>query len=267
MFAFTSMSVWAQSSFPPKSFPASIKVTTDAGVAQYWDVNRILCLGKSGNGYKFRIIGKGNADMGSQSITMYYMLPGNKLEIAGAYRFPAIEKGKNFNFEIVSAFNGYAPKAFQGFMIMDENFKAPETIEEPTPLPDEISATIRPTYIPLIVEEEAIEPEIDYDAVYEKPETLPSFPGGNTAIFANIAKNLRYPLMAQENNVQGRVIVGFVIDKDGSVTDVKVIKGVERSLDNEAVRVIKALPKFSPGKMRGIPVKTAMTFPVTFKLN
>lgn len=256
------ISTHAQSSFPPKSYPASIKVMTDAGVAQYWNVKRIMCLGKSGGGYKFRIYGQAEATTGSQSIEMFYILPGDKLQSAGAYRFPAITKGEPFQFEITSAFAGYAPRSFLGFMIIDENLKAPE--QEPSPQ-EEIRATIE---IPIIEDEvEEIMPPVDYDAIFTDPETMPEFPGGTAAIFQHIAKTMRYPLIAQENGIQGKVIVSFVVEKDGSISDVKVTKGVDPSLDKEAMRVIKTLPEFTPGKINGKLVRTSMSLPVTFKLD
>ncbi len=118
-----------------------------------------------------------------------------------------------------------------------------------------------------IIEEEVTEPSVDYNAVFDAPETLPGFPGGENALFRQIYKILRYPLIAQENGKQGTVVVGFIIEKDGSVSNVKVNQGVDPSLDKEAVRVISSLPKFTPGKVNGRPVRTSMTLPVRFKLN
>lgn len=263
--ALTVITVNAQSSFPPKGYPASIKVMTDAGVAQYWNVKRIMCLGKSDNGYKFRIYGQAEATTGSQSIEMFYILPGDKLQSAGAYRFPAITKGEAFQFEIISVFTGYAPKSFLGFLIMDENLKVHEQ-EKPTQ--EEISTSISPTEIAIIEEDvEEIKPTIDYNAIFTDPETKPEFPGGTAAIYRHIAKAMRYPLIAQENGKQGKVTVSFIIEKDGTLSDVKVTKGVDPNLDKEAIRVIKTLPNFTPGKMNGKPVRTSMSLPVTFKLN
>lgn len=255
----------AQSTFPPKSYPASIKVMTDAGVAQYWNVKRIMCLGKSGNGYKFRIYGQAETTTGSQSIEIFYILPGDKLQTAGAYRFPAITKGEAFQFEITSAFVGYAPKSFLGFMIMDENLK----VHEPElPTQEEISSSTFPTEIPLIEEDvQEIKPAVDYNAIFTDPETKPEFPGGAAAIYRHIAKTMRYPLIAQEKGKQGKVTVAFIVEKDGTLSDVKVTNGVDPNLDKEAIRVIKTLPKFTPGKINDKPVRTSMSLPVTFKLN
>lgn len=263
--ALTAITISAQSSFPPKNYPASIKVMTDAGVAQYWNVKRIMCLGKSGSGYKFRIYGQAEATTGSQSIELFYILPGDKLQTAGTYRFPAITKGEPFQFEVTSAFVGYAPKSFLGFLIMDENLKVNEQV---SPTHEENIAPSSPIEIPIIEEEvEEIIPAVDYNAIFTDPETKPEFPGGTAAIYRHIAKTMRYPLIAQENGKQGKVTVSFIIEKDGALSDVKVTKGVDPNLDKEAIRIIKTLPNFTPGKMNGKPVRTSMSLPVTFKLN
>lgn len=100
------------------------------------------------------------------------------------------------------------------------------------------------------------------DSVDEKP----SFPGGESAMKSYLNSNVKYPAVAQENGVQGRVIVESIIEKDGSMSDVKVIRSVDPSLDREALRVVKAMPKWTPAKLKGIPVRTKCTTPVVFRL-
>lgn len=102
----------------------------------------------------------------------------------------------------------------------------------------------------------------DIDRVDEKP----SFPGGESAMKSYLNSNVKYPDVAQENGVQGRVIVESIIEKDGSMSDVKVIRSVDPSLDREALRVVKAMPKWTPAKLKGIPVRTKCTTPVVFRL-
>ena len=102
----------------------------------------------------------------------------------------------------------------------------------------------------------------DIDRVDEKP----SFPGGESAMKSYLNSNVNYPVVAQENGVQGRVIVESIIEKDGSMSDVKVIRSVDPSLDREALRVVKAMPKWTPAKLKGIPVRTKCTTPVVFRL-
>ena len=97
-------------------------------------------------------------------------------------------------------------------------------------------------------------------------EVMPVFPGGQTALAQYIASHLKYPTVAQENGIQGRVLVSFVVGEDGYVEDVQVIKGVEPMLDKEAVRVIQSLPRWTPGNQQGKPVRVKYTVPVTFAL-
>lgn len=104
------------------------------------------------------------------------------------------------------------------------------------------------------------------EEVFTHVEQMPKFPGGDAELYKFINDNLNYPAMAIENNVQGRVVVQFVVTKDGSIGNVKVVRSVDRDLDNEAIRVCKKLPKFIPGKQNGQPVNVWYTLPVTFKL-
>ncbi len=104
------------------------------------------------------------------------------------------------------------------------------------------------------------------EEVFTHVEQMPKFPGGDAELYKFISNNLQYPAMAIENNVQGKVIVQFVVTKDGSIGNVKVVRSVDRDLDNEAVRVCKKLPKFVPGKQNGQAVNVWYTLPVTFKL-
>ena len=97
-------------------------------------------------------------------------------------------------------------------------------------------------------------------------EVMPVFPGGQTALVQYIASHLKYPTVAQENGIQGRVLVSFVVGEDGYVEDVQVIKGVEPMLDKEALRVIQSLPRWTPGNQQGKPVRVKYTVPVTFAL-
>ncbi len=102
---------------------------------------------------------------------------------------------------------------------------------------------------------------------YDEVEEMPQFPGGDSALMSYLANNVKYPVVAQENGVQGRVNVGFVVETDGSITNVKVKRSVDPSLDREALRVIKAMPKWKPGKLNGSPVRVNYTTPVVFRLN
>ena len=111
----------------------------------------------------------------------------------------------------------------------------------------------------------APKPEVS-NKVFDVVEEMPSFPGGQGALMSFLNSNIKYPVVAQENGVQGRVIVGFVVERDGSITDVKVMRSVDPSLDREAQRVVKAMPRWKPGKQNGSAVRVKYTVPVVFRL-
>ena len=109
------------------------------------------------------------------------------------------------------------------------------------------------------------ESELD-NKIFTSVEQMPRFPGGEEELMKYISDNIKYPAVAMENNVQGRVVVQFVVTRDGSIGEVKVARGKDPDLDREAVRVVKTLPKFIPGKMNGQAVNVWYTLPITFKL-
>lgn len=102
--------------------------------------------------------------------------------------------------------------------------------------------------------------------VFDIVEEMPSFPGGMGALNKYLHDNVHYPVVAQENGVQGRVTISFVVEKDGSVTDVKVAKSVDPSLDKEALRVVRGMPRWTPGKQNGATVRVKYNVPVFFRL-
>jgi len=102
--------------------------------------------------------------------------------------------------------------------------------------------------------------------VFDVVEKMPSYPGGNGALQKWLASNITYPAAAAENGVEGRVIVAFVVETDGSVSDVRIARGVDPSLDREALSVVKRMPKWIPGMQNGSPVRVKFNVPVTFKL-
>ncbi|XOV92959.1 MAG: TonB family protein [Bacteroidota bacterium] len=114
--------------------------------------------------------------------------------------------------------------------------------------------------VPKIKEEE---PDVVWDFVEEKPQ----FPGGIEAFFKFVGDNLNYPLQARRMGIEGKVYLQFIVDKDGSITEVNALKGIGAGCDEEAVRVLNQAPKFIPGKQRGRPVKVKMILPVYFKLS
>ncbi len=109
--------------------------------------------------------------------------------------------------------------------------------------------------------------EEEEEVVFVVVESMPEFPGGQQALFKYLSENIKYPVIAQENGIQGKVVCQFTVNKDGSIVDIEVVRsGGDPSLDKEAVRVIKTMPKWKPGKQRGKPVRVKYTVPVNFKL-
>jgi protein TonB len=135
-----------------------------------------------------------------------------------------------------------------------------ETIEINTEDDKDVEVVIAPPVEAPVEEEEE-------EVVFVVVESMPEFPGGAQAMMRYIAENIKYPVIAQENGIQGRVICQFVVEKDGKVSDIQVVRSSgEASLDKEAQRVIGSMPKWKPGKQRGKPVRVKYTLPVNFRL-
>ena len=153
-----------------------------------------------------------------------------------------------------------APKAEEVIEIMDNDSKVEESTIQAS---DDTQAAVEVKYTPVEVEEE----EVDEQQIFTIVEEQPEFPGGMAECYKWIGKNLNYPTISAENGVQGRVTVNFVVNADGSIVDVKVLRGVDPYLDKEAVRVVSKMPKWKPGKQRGKAVRCSFNLPVRFKLN
>ena len=143
-----------------------------------------------------------------------------------------------------------------------------EIVEDDVEVEDiEINAEVDQTevieeYVPVEVEEE----EVSEQEVFTIVEEMPSYPGGDVKLYEYLGKNIKYPQIARESGIQGRVFVNFVVEPDGSVSNVKVMRGIGGGCDEEAMRVIKSMPKWKPGKQRGKAVRVTYTIPVVFKL-
>jgi len=120
-----------------------------------------------------------------------------------------------------------------------------------------------PEYKPIAVQEEQ---EVAEAEIFTVVEEAPSFPGGDAARIRFLQENIKYPQIARESSIQGTVYVTFVVEKSGQVTDVRVLRGIGGGCDEEAVRVIKAMPKWNPGKQRGKPVRVQFNMPIKFTL-
>lgn len=153
-----------------------------------------------------------------------------------------------------------APEVVEVINVVDDNVKV-DAVEINTE-DDKNKAVViaAPVTSSAPVEEE------DDQVVFQVVESMPTFPGGDAALFKYLSDNVKYPVIAQENGIQGRVICQFVVNKDGSIVDVQVVRSIDPSLDKEAVRVIQSMPKWTPGKQRGKAVRVKYTLPVNFKL-
>ena len=117
-------------------------------------------------------------------------------------------------------------------------------------------------YVPVEVEEE----EVVEQEIFQIVEEMPSFPGGDQEMMVYVSKNIKYPQIARETGIQGKVFVNFVVEPDGSVSNVKILRGIGGGCDEEAMRVVKSMPKWKPGKQRGKPVRVSYNLPVNFRL-
>lgn len=117
-------------------------------------------------------------------------------------------------------------------------------------------------YVPIEIEEE----EVVEEQIFMVVESMPAFPGGEQALNKYLYENIKYPQMAKESGIQGRVFVTFVVEKNGEVTDVRILRGIGGGCDEEAIRVVENMPKWTPGKQRGKPVRVQFNLPIKFTL-
>lgn len=137
-------------------------------------------------------------------------------------------------------------------------------IEEEFTIDIEATANTEVSEFALVIVQEE---EVAEDVIFTIVEDQPGFPGGDEARMRFLQENLRYPTMARESGIQGTVFVTFVVERDGSVTDVRILRGVGGGLDEEAVRVVRMMPRWNPGRQRGQPVRVQFNMPIRFMLN
>ena len=153
------------------------------------------------------------------------------------------------------------PQVVEVLNIVDDDVEIEdELIIEDTEVTEDMVIDVAP-----VVSTQEEEEEED-SQIFFIVEEMPEFPGGEAALRQYIAKTIEYPVIAQENGIQGRVYVTFVVNTDGSITDARIARGVDPSLDKEALRVVNTLPKWKPGKQRGKPVRVSYTVPINFVL-
>ncbi len=153
------------------------------------------------------------------------------------------------------------PAAAEVLQVVDDDVKL-DDVQIASTEDNASTAQVEAYTPPAVVEEE----EESAQTIFTVVEKMPEFPGGQGALLQYLAKSIKYPVIAQENGIQGRVSCSFVVNKDGSIVDAEVIRGVDPSLDKEALRVINSMPKWKPGEQRGKPVRVKYTVPVTFRL-
>ncbi len=153
-----------------------------------------------------------------------------------------------------------APTIAETLTIVEDDADVEESVIASS---EETNQAVEIKYVPVAVEED--EPE--EQTIFEVVEQMPEFPdGGMQGLMQYLSKNIKYPTIAAENGTQGRVTVQFVVNRDGSIVDAKVLRGVDPYLDKEAIRVISGMPKWKPGMQRGKPVRVKYTVPVMFRL-
>ncbi|MCQ2131882.1 MAG: energy transducer TonB [Bacteroidaceae bacterium] len=160
-----------------------------------------------------------------------------------------------------------APQVAEIIDIVDNNEEIEEeTIQTTEDVNEAVSGPSAPVATGPVAPIGPVEVDGGEDEIFQVVEQMPQFPGGDAALMQYLSKNIKYPASAQENNIQGRAIIEFVVNKDGSIVDPKVVKSLDKACDQEAMRVIKAMPKWKPGMQRGKPVRVKYTVPVAFRL-
>ncbi|WP_321287863.1 energy transducer TonB [uncultured Sunxiuqinia sp.] len=155
------------------------------------------------------------------------------------------------------------PRVVEVLNIVSDDIEIDEELEiEDTEADDQTAIDITP----VVTAYEQEEKEEEEEQIFYIVEEMPEFPGGELALRKFLANSIKYPVVAQENGVEGKVYVSFVVGKDGYVTNARIIRSVDPSLDKEALRVVNSLPQWNPGKQRGQPVRVAFSVPITFIL-
>ena len=235
------------------------------GNLEYMADHRVLETGHDSKSYQYHLLGLAHHKAAANLSNSFNVLPlKNRIKMMNKRRTKEIGRTKYLmflplaallmiisNIEVVARTTKELPDGMTGVATLQDKKgmqKTKEVAPPPPPAPVK-SATVNDS------------------VVFEVVEEMPDFPGGQSALMEYLAKNIKYPATAHENGKQGRVIVMFVVKKDGSISDVKTVRGVDPYLDKEAERVIAAMPNWKPGKQRGQAVNVRFTVPVTFRLS
>lgn len=153
------------------------------------------------------------------------------------------------------------PQVVEVLNIVDDDVEIKDELVIDTEVTEDMIIDVAPVVSTVAKEEEEEETQVFFIV-----EDMPEFPGGEAALRQFIANEIKYPVIAQENGIQGRVYVTFVVNTDGSIADAKIARGVDPSLDKEALRVVSTLPRWKPGMQRGKAVRVSYTVPINFVL-
>lgn len=259
---FCSLSSLSQTSFPPDNYPSSVNVYADKEVSKNISVEKIEYVGpytdEKFDGYQFKLSGKTASDINDNKLILVcYILPGNELRTATTCVIPPTKKGKSFTTDIkikkiIPDFGSddlmaFMPENFNGFMLTYTN---------------PVRSQLKNGEIGVKIQS-SIPDQQDFIMV----EVMAEFPGGMSGLMNFLSKNIRYPESALLKDIQGMVIVSFSIDENGKITDPSVLKGVDKDLDAEALRIVSLMPDWHAGALYGKPVKSYFTLPISFRLN
>ena len=249
------------------------------GNLEYMADSRVLETGHDSKSYQYHLLGLAHHKAAANLSNSFNVLPlKNRIKMMNKRRTKEIGRTKYImflplaallmivsNIEIVAR----TTERFAKEVMEQVNTPQPEIANIPELQSEEIQQTVALPAKKEIAKSTPIaqSKSIPDSVVFEVVEVMPEFPGGQQALMQYLAKNIKYPVTAHENGKQGRVIVSFVVKKDGNISDIKVARSVDPYLDKEAERVIAAMPNWKPGKQRGQAVNVRFTVPVTFRLS
>ena len=249
------------------------------GNLEYMADSRVLETGHDSKSYQYHLLGLAHHKAAANLSNSFNVLPlKNRIKMMNKRRTKEIGRTKYIMFlplaallMIVSNIEVVArtTERFAKEVMEQVNTPQPEIANIPELQSEEIQQTVALPAKKEIAKSTPIaqSKSIPDSVVFEVVEVMPEFPGGQQALMQYLAKNIKYPVTAHENGKQGRVIVSFVVKKDGNISDIKVARSVDPYLDKEAERVIAAMPNWKPGKQRGQAVNVRFTVPVTFRLS
>ena len=249
------------------------------GNLEYMADHRVLETGHDSKSYQYHLLGLAHHKAAANLSNSFNVLPlKNRIKMMNKRRTKEIGRTKYIMFlplaallMIVSNIEVVArtTERFAKEVMEQVNTPQPEIANIPELQSEEIQQTVALPAKKEIAKSTPIaqSKSIPDSVVFEVVEVMPEFPGGQQALMQYLAKNIKYPVTAHENGKQGRVIVSFVVKKDGNISDIKVARSVDPYLDKEAERVIAAMPNWKPGKQRGQAVNVRFTVPVTFRLS